>query len=183
MSTAPSLFENTREITALGDLYGNIWQVAYVTRDLDEGVALLRDKFGVESTEVPTAGGTFYSGDTPVQWDVRIAMGARGGLIVEVIEPIGGEVDFYRRFLPADGGAGLGFHHLAAHMPLGDEAWDSLESMLATHDLGVEYTLVIPDRVRAGYVDTTGLLGHYLEVCQLQPMDTELFDGLVAQSA
>jgi hypothetical protein len=176
-----SLFDNTREITALGDLYATIWQVAYVTHDLDDGMTLLRDKFGVESTEVPTAGGTFYAGDTPVEWDVRIAMGARGGLIVEVIEPIGGEVDFYRRFLPQDGG--LGFHHLAAHVPLGDEAWSSLEGVLAQQGLSVEYTLVIPDRVRAGYVDTTASLGHYLEVCQLQPMDVELFDGLVAQSA
>jgi hypothetical protein len=183
MSTATSLFQHTREVTALGDLYANIWQIAYVTRDLDEGVELLRERFGVESTEVPTAGGTFYAGAEPVEWDVRIAMGARGGLIVETIEPIGGEVDFYRRFLPADGGPGLGLHHLAAYMPLGDEAWSSLEAMLATQGLSVDYTLVIPDRVRAGYVDTTAMLGHYLEVCQLQAADIELFDGLVEQSA
>jgi hypothetical protein len=176
-----SLFDNTREVTALGDLYATIWQVAYVTNDLDDGMELLSDRFGVESTEVPTAGGTFYAGDSPVDWDVRIAMGARGGLIVELIEPIGGEVDFYRRFLPEDGG--LGFHHLAAHVPVGDEAWSSIEEVLAEQALGVEYTLVIPDRVRAGYVDTTALLGHYLEICQLQPMDIELFDGLVEQSA
>jgi hypothetical protein len=176
-----SLFDNTREVTALGDLYATIWQVAYVTRDLDEGMALLRDRFGVESTEVPTAGGTFYAGDTPVEWDVRIAMGARGGLILEVIEPIGGEVDFYRRFLPDDGG--LGFHHLAAHVPVGDEAWRSIEGLLAELGLAVEYTLVIPDRVRAGYVDTTAMLGHYLEICQLQPADIELFTGLIEQSA
>jgi hypothetical protein len=179
MSPAPSLFEHTREVSALGDLYANIWQVAYVTRDLDEGVALLRDQFGVESTEVPTAGGVFRKDGVEVEWDVRIAMGARGGLIVETIEPIGGEVDFYRRSLPADGGPGLGFHHLAAHIPLGEEAWEAVEALW----FSIPYTLEIPDRVRAGYVDTTALLGHYLEVCQLQPMDTELFDGLVAQSA
>jgi hypothetical protein len=176
-----TLFDNTREVTALGDLYATIWQVAYVTHDLAGGMAVLRDRFGVEGTEVPTAGGTFYAGDSPVEWDVRIAMGARGGLIVEVIEPIGGEVDFYRRFLPDDGG--LGFHHLAAHVPVGDEAWSSIERMLAELGLGVEYTLVIPDRVRAGYIDTTALLGHYLEICQLQPMDIELFSRLVEQSA
>jgi hypothetical protein len=176
-----SLFDNSREVTALGDLYATIWQVAYVTHDLDDGMALLRDRFGVESTEVPTAGGTFHAGDSPVEWDVRIAMGARGGLIVEVIEPIAGEVDFYRRFLPEDGG--LGFHHLAAHVPVGDEEWSSIERVLAEQGLSVEYTLVIPDRVRAGYVDTTTLLGHYLEICQLQPMDIELFSGLVEQSA
>ena len=50
-------------------------------------------------------------------------MGARGGLIVELIEPVAGEVDFYRRFLPDDGSAGLGFHHLATFVSVGDEVW------------------------------------------------------------
>jgi Glyoxalase/Bleomycin resistance protein/Dioxygenase superfamily len=181
MTARTDLFAEPREVTALGDLFANIWQIAYVTRDLDKGVELLRERFGVESTEVPTAGATFVAGDQEAEWDVRIAMGARGGKIIEVIEPIGGEVDFYRRFLPSDGG--LGFHHLATFVPVGDEAWSSVEQLLAEAGLRVDYTMTIPDRVRAGYVDTTPLLGHYLEVCQLQPMDTELFDGLVAQSA
>jgi hypothetical protein len=183
MTTPTSLFENPREVTALGDLYANIWQVAYVTRDLDEGVELLRKRFGVDSTEVPTAGATFLVGDQPADWDVRIAMGARGGLIVEVIEPVGGEVDFYRRFLPPGGAAGLGFHHLATHVPVGEESWSSVCDLLAGAGMGVDYTVLIPDRVRAGYVDTTDHLGHYLEICQLQAADIELFDGLVAQSA
>jgi hypothetical protein len=104
-------------------------------------------------------------------------MGARRGPIVELIEPIGGEVDFYRRALPERGE--LGFHHLATYVPLGDEAWSSIEDMLAGAGLRFDYTVLIPDRVRAGYVDTTAQLGHYLEVCQLQPADTEFFSGLV----
>jgi hypothetical protein len=180
---ASGLFAEPREVTALGDLFANIWQVAYVTRDLDKGMELLGDRFGVESTEVPTAGGTFLVGDEPADWDVRISMGARGGQIVELIEPIGGEVDFYRRSLPADGSAGLGFHHLAAFMPLGDEAWSALGDTLAAAGLSVEYTVLIPDRVRAGYVDTTEQLGHYLEVCQLQAADIEFFTGLVEAGA
>jgi hypothetical protein len=178
---ASGLFAEPREATALGDLFANIWQIGYVTRDLDEGVELLRERFGVESTEVPTAGATFLVGDQPAEWDVRIAMGARGGLIVELIEPVGGEVDFYRRFLPPAGG--LGLHHLATFVPLGDEAWTSLEDLLTAAGLRVDYTVLIPDRVRAGYVDTTAELGHWLEVCQLQAADVEFFSGLVEQSA
>ena len=177
------LFGEPREVRALGDLYANVWQVAYVTRDLDEGMSLLRKHYGVESTEVPTDGATFLVGDEPAEWDVRISMGARGGLIVELIEPVGGEVDFYRRSLPADGAGGLGFHHLATYMPLGDEAWDALGDVLAASGLRVDYTVLIPDRVRAGYVDTTAELGHYLEVCQLQSADIEFFSGLVAAGA
>ena len=177
------MFDEPREVGALGDLYANVWQVAYVTRDLDEGMALLRKRFGIESTEVPTDGATFLVGEEPADWDVRISMGARGGLIVELIEPVGGEVDFYRRFLPQDGAAGLGFHHLATHMALGDDAWEALGHVLAASGLSVEYTVLIPDRVRAGYVDTTAELGHYLEICQLQPADIEFFTGLVEAGA
>ena len=180
---ASGLFAEPREVKALGDLFANVWQVAYVTRDLDEGMRVLRDSLGVESTEVPTDGATFLVGDEPVEWDVRISMGARGGLIVELIEPVAGEVDFYRRFLPADGSAGLGFHHLATFIAPGDEAWTSFGEVLAGAGLRVDYTVLIPDRVRAGYVDTTAELGHYLEVCQLQNADIEFFSGLVAASA
>jgi Glyoxalase/Bleomycin resistance protein/Dioxygenase superfamily len=179
---AAGLFADPREVTALGDLFANIWQIAYVTRDLDAGMELLRDRFGVESTEVPTAGATFLAGDGVVPWDVRISMGARGGQILELIEPVGGEVEFYRRSLPPDG-PGLGLHHLATFVPVGEAPWSSVLELLAAEGLRVEYTMTIPDRVRAGYVDTTPMLGHWLEICQLQPADIELFTGLIEQSA
>jgi len=143
----------------------------------------LRDRFGIEHcVEVPTEGATFLRGDEPAEWDVRVAMGARGGVIVELIEAVGGEVDFYRRALPPDGSA-LGFHHLAAFIPVGDDEWESLEELLAAQGLKVDYTVLIPNRVRAGYVDTTAQLGHFMEVCQLQEADIEFFSGLVEQGA
>jgi hypothetical protein len=180
---ASGLFAEPRPVRALGDLFANIWQVAYVTRDLDEGMGVLRDSLGVANvTEVPTEGATFLRGDEPADWDVRVAMGARGGLIVELIEAIGGEVDFYRRALPEDGSA-LGFHHLAAFIPTGDEEWGALTELLAAQGLQVDYTVLIPDRVRAGYVDTRAQLGHFMEVCQLQEADIEFFSGLVERGA
>jgi hypothetical protein len=176
-----AMFDDLREVRALGDLYASIWQICYVTDDLEAGMKLLRDRYGIESTEVPTAGATFLVGDEPAEWDVRISMGARGGPIVELIEPVGGEVDFYRRFIPADGG--LGFHHIATQIAVGDEEWERLTDVLAAAGLSVDYTVLIPDRVRAGYVDTTQQLGHFLEICQLQPADIEFFSGLVEASA
>jgi hypothetical protein len=68
-------------------------------------------------------------------------------------------------------------------VPLGDEPWKDVEKLLADHDLGFEYTILIPDRARLAYVDTTALLGHYIELCQLQKADTDFFSGLIAESA
>jgi len=176
------LFTDPRPIDAIGDLFANIWQVCYVTPDLDRGMEELRELLGVENaTEVPVEGATFMKGGEPVEWEPRVAMGARGGMIIELIEPVSGEVDFYRRFLPSDGGV-LGFHHLATLVPLGDEPWASVEKLLGEHGLSFEYTILIPDRARLAYVDTTAHLGHYIELCQLQKADTD-FSGLIAESA
>jgi hypothetical protein len=176
-----TLFGEPREVTTLGDLFANTWQICWVTSDLDRGVDMLREGFGIENcTEVPTEGATFLKGDEPSPWDVRVAMGARGGPILELIEPIGGEVDFYRRFLPEDGSFGLRLHHVASYVPVGDDVWERLRALLAEQGLGFDYTVLIPNRVRAGYVDTTAQLGHYLEICQLQPADIEFFSGLAA---
>ena len=46
-----------------------------------------------------------------------------------------------------------------------------------------DYTVLIPGRVRAGYVDTRAELGHWLEICQLQREDIEFFTALVTESA
>lgn len=177
------MFAEPRPINALGDLYANVWQVCYVTPDLDRGMTELRDLLGVENaTEVPVEGASFMKDGEEVPWEPRVAMGASGGLIVELIEPVSGEVDFYRRFLPKDGGV-LGFHHLAMLVPLGDEPWSDVEKLLADHGLGFEYTILIPERARLAYVDTTALLGHYIELCQLQKADTDFFSGLIAESS
>jgi hypothetical protein len=184
---ASGLFSDPRQIESIGDLLANFWQVCYVTPDLDRAMEELGDRLGITNfTEVPVDGAKFFKGGSEeggeqVPWEPRVAMGARGGPIVELIEPVSGEVDFYRRFLPEDGG--VRFHHLAVLLPLGDEAWESAGTLLAGEGLPVEYTIVIPDRARLGYVDTTALLGHYLEICQLEPADTEFFSRLIADGA
>ena len=180
---ASGLFTDPRPVNALGDLFANVWQVCYVTPNLERGMDELRDLFGVENaTEVPVEGATFMKRGEEVEWEPRVAMGARGGLIVELIEPVSGEVEFYRRELPKEGGA-LGFHHLAMLVPLGDEEWSSVEKVLGENDLSFEYTILIPDRARLAYVDTRARLGHWIELCQLEQADTDFFSGLIAESA
>jgi hypothetical protein len=181
---AAPLFADPRPVEALGDLFANLWQICWVTPDFDRGVETMRDRYGVENiTEVPTEGAQFFKDGEPMPWDVRVAMGSRGGVIAELIEPVGGEVDFYRRFLPDDGSFGLRLHHLACLVPLGDEAWESVRELLESQGLRFQYTTLIPDRARLAYVDMTAELGHYLEICQLQPADTEFFSSLLEGAA
>jgi hypothetical protein len=184
MRPAAGLFEQPRRVEELGDLFANVWQLGYVTTDLDAGIELMGERFGVENfMEAPTDTARFLVGDEERDWSTRIAMGARGGLIVELIEPVSGEIDFYTRVLPEDGSFAVRLHHLATFVDPGDDEWSRIEGVLAEQGLKVDYTVLIPDRVRAAYVDTRRDLGHWLEICQLQSADIEFFSGLAEQSA
>jgi hypothetical protein len=65
----------------------------------------------------------------------------------------------------------------------GDAKWERIRGILAAAGMGFDYTMVIPGRVRAGYIDTSAELGHLLEVCQLQRDDLDFFASLTADSA
>jgi Glyoxalase/Bleomycin resistance protein/Dioxygenase superfamily len=182
---ASGLFADPRPVTALGDLFANIWQLGYVTTDLERAHEVLRDTFGIEHiVEVPTDGVQVQDADgNEMAWDTRISMSARGGLILEVIEPVGGAVGFYRDALPADGSFGLVLHHLAVLVDPGDEAWERTQGLITAAGLRSDVNIQIPDRARLAYVDTRAQLGHWLELCQLQTADTDFFEGLTRDSA
>jgi hypothetical protein len=177
-------FANPRPVHALADLLANVWQFGYVTTDLDRATAFMADRFGLEhQRRLPSDTATFLAGDTPVPWEVKVAMGARGGMIVELIEPVAGEIDFYTQILPDDQQFAIRLHHIATFMETGDDHWERLKHLLAEANLTIDYTILIPGRVRLGYVDTRAELGHWLEICQLKRDDIEFFSGLIADSA
>ena len=60
---------------------------------------------------------------------------------------------------------------------------ERIRGLLRASGLDFDYTMVIPGRVRAGYIDTSADLGHLLEVCQLQHDDIEFFSSLTSDSA
>ena len=178
------LFSNPRPVNALADLLANVWQFGYVTTDLDRATEFMADRFGLtDCRRLPSDTATFLAGDQAVPWEVKVAMGARGGLIVELIEPVAGEIDFYTEVLPDSSEFAVRLHHVATYTATGDEEWARIEALLARSGLKVDYTVLIPGRVRAGYVDTRAELGHWLEICQLQREDIEFFSALVAESA
>jgi hypothetical protein len=181
--TAP-LFADPRPVNALADLLANVWQLGYVTTDLDRATDFMAERFGLQDCRrLPSDTATFLAGEDPVPWDVKVAMGARGGLIVELIEPVAGEIGFYTDVLPDHGEFAVRLHHVATYTATGDDEWERIEALLAKAGLKVDYTVLIPDRVRAGYVDARAELGHWLEICQLQREDIEFFTALVAESA
>jgi hypothetical protein len=126
------LFAPPRRLDALADLLANVWQFGYVTTDLHRAIEFMSERFGLEHClELPAGGATFLVGDEPAEWDAKFAMGARGGKIVELIEPVGGHVEFYTRVLPQDGSFAVRLHHIATFIENGDDEWERLGGLLA----------------------------------------------------
>lgn len=154
---------------SLGDLLGCAWQIGYVTSDLDRARDALSARCGLHDfIELPSRDAQYYADENPIDpWLAHFAVAARGDLIIELIEPVAGDVDFYRRALPADGSFGIALHHVAVAAPEGDAEWERLHTLAGASGLAFDRTVVIADRIRATYVDSTSLLGHMIEICQL----------------
>jgi hypothetical protein len=178
------LFAAPRRVQTVADLLANVWQLGYVTTDLDRALDELGGRFGLERhVRVPTGDSTWQLDGEVLPFTAHFAMAARGGLIVELIEPVDGEVGFYADALPDDGSFAVRLHHYAAFVETGEAEWERIGSILADAGLAFGHTLVIPGRVRAGYVDTRAELGHHLEICQLEAGDLDFFGELIRGSA
>lgn len=137
-------------------LIGRHYQNAYVTRDLDTAQAAIkargtiRHQSGFEgSTALRTP-----TGEAVMQ--TKLAFLWIGDLQIELIEPVGGKVDFYRDMLPA--GSGLRFHHMCMRV----DDWDDFRSKVETQP----YPLLFEGAsgpLRFLYLDARHDLGHYLE--------------------
>ena len=131
------LFSGPRPIETIADLFANVWQLGYVTTDLDRAIDELGATLGLEHClRLPSAGATFRAGDVVVPWESKFAMAARGGLIIELIEPVSGEVGFYRDLLPADGLFAIRLHHLAMFTATGDAEWSGSAACWRPPDCG-----------------------------------------------
>src|SRR6202012_2790580 len=137
------LFTAPRRVDALADLLANVWQFGYVTNDLDRAIEFMSERFGLEHClKLPAGGATFLVGEEPAEWEAKFAMGARGGKIVELIEPVAGHIEVYTRLLPQDGSFAVRLHHIATFIENGDDEWDRLRELLAASGLKVDYTLL-----------------------------------------
>ena len=102
----------------------NYYQTAYITRNRDKAVAMLRERHGMTDDfilfepdiEVKTPKGVGRA-------QTRVALGWAGRHQIEIIEPVSGLVDLYYPSLPQDDHS-LGFHHTAVRV----DEWDAFKT-------------------------------------------------------
>jgi hypothetical protein len=142
----------------------NHYQNAYVTRDINQAIALFRSKYGFDgfnqfeiAQEVNTPAGRGIC-------VMKMALGWIGNLQYELIEPISGMVDVFKNSLP-DKDPVL-FHHICMRVT----DWDTFRAEVDR----LQWPVVIEGTGTGGhlkyiYVDARDSLGHYLEYCWMTP--------------
>lgn len=147
------------------------FQNAYITRDLDRAMALIRDRFGVgeikhfeSAVEVTTPSGS----GTAV---MKTAFAWAGNLQYELIEPVSGMVGIYRDALGQDDHV-LHFHHVCMRV----DDFDRTRADIDEQKLPVVFEGVT-SATKFLYVDARDSLGHYLEYVWMPPQVWEAMGG------
>jgi hypothetical protein len=143
-------------------LFPGLFQIGYVTRDLDAAVRQLGAIHGIErfriKRDVPSMPGM-------PKMLMHQAHAFIGAVQIEIIQPAGGDDGLYRDFCAADSSA-IRHHHFGMWVDDGAE-YSGLRAALEEQNIPVVFEATIPNIGGAIYADTRSMLGHYLEYVHL----------------
>ena len=136
-------------------------QIAYVTTDLEQALAVWREDFDVPAFHVFTNDMPGLESSHPYR--LKIALATVGGTEIELIEPLDGSAPLHAEPLPADGSFALRFHHVAMRI---EGTLADFEAHMASLDPvrhPVVWSGAFADMMRFAYTDERNTLGHYVE--------------------
>lgn len=150
-------------------------ELGYVTNDLAQALRVFRTSYGIEGwMETGVASIELGGGRTA---SLKIAVAYVGHLLLEVQEPVAGEVDWYRSVLPPGGSFATRLHHLAfaADSP---ERLERVRQYLVGNGHSIPYEGAFGATSRYFFADARDTLGQYLEYIHFGPE----FDGVIPQN-
>jgi hypothetical protein len=141
-------------------ILNNIFQIAYITRDIDTAMARFRAQADIRTEVYTDAEVAIKTPAGPEQMHVKLAFMWVGDFQYELIQPISGLDEIYGAYVPADDS--LVFHHTCVRV----DDWDQLRRDVEKQSLpiafeggnGPNYFL---------YLDARKTLGHFLEYAYL----------------
>jgi hypothetical protein len=149
------------------------FQNAYITRDIDYGLEILRRDFRVEGDPIrfePDMILKTPSGEKAAR--VRAALVWAGSLQIELIEPVSGYIDHYTHVLSPDcSDTSLRFHHVCVRR----DDYDAMQAEIDATGLSRAFEAEYPGGYFV-YLDARRTLGHYLEYAWATP-ETWQFQG------
>lgn len=158
---------DARPLRSLSDLFREVVQLAYVTEDIDAGVEWFQSTLGTTRCHTMYAsslgGSVVVDGRPAEEWVIDAALVNAGETNLELIRPISGEVEMYRRGIRP--GAPATFHHIGVRVDDFDEA----TALITATGRSWEQYGETEGTIRFGYLDMTAELGHRVEVMELGP--------------
>lgn len=147
----------------------NHFQVAYVARDVDEGMARLGKLFGVTNWHVMDM--KALAGDQ--SRTQRIALAYAGNHMVEIIEPNPDVTSLYTGWT-LDDPAAPRFHHLG-YLFHNDDDYNTAKQQLADQGIACAVEGGQGDILEFHYADLTRELGHFYELIYLKSAGKDFF--------
>ena len=157
---------------------GHFRQMAWITNDLDAALKLFEAHYGVRNWLVlrdyrmqTKAGPDDYA-------QAHIALALRGGLELELIQPLGGADQVYRQVLTDDPGLQLRFHHVCYR-------YDTAETIRAVRAAAEAkgWAIVLEGGDGNGldyfYTDDRAMLGHHVEHIYYPPEHLEQLKAVI----
>ena len=149
---------------------GTMFQLGYVTNDLEAAVDDFGERLGVRDFHIVDVGA---AAGKPVPHGARIAMAWSGATMVELIQPLGEPAPVYVDDLAPPGDLVVKFNHVGLTVPE-EGRWRIMLDRLAEHGLEVAWRGSDPARLDVAYVDARATLGHYVEFIRDCPAIREL---------
>jgi hypothetical protein len=150
----------------LGSRYGDLFQLSYITRDMDAAIAHCRSELGLEGFHVSETGAEVLSGGRVQDLRLKAAVLNVGARQIEILEPLSGPIEVYTEAVDLAAHV-LNFHHVAIAVRgpfseferLLEEVRASGDEIAFLHPVGAQ-----PEPMVAFcYVDTRRRIGHYTE--------------------
>jgi hypothetical protein len=141
-----------------------LYQIGFVTTDLAEAMVLFADTYGISRFKIRR---DLTSAPGMPKMTVHIAHAYVGPMMIELIEPAGGDDALYREILPRHGFA-IRPHHYG-FMVRSEQELDRISAALETRNVPIAVDAFLPGVARAVYADARSTLGHYLEYVYVRP--------------
>lgn len=146
--------------------YGQLFQMSYITRDMDAAADHVRKQLGFELSEVSESAVDLLCYGEPAELVVKASVANIGLNQFEIIQPVSGPTHIYTDEVDLDSHI-LNFHHVAIAVTGGHDDWTKvLEEVRADGD---EFAYLFPadpdpeTKLAFCYVDTRARIGHYTE--------------------
>jgi hypothetical protein len=154
-------------------LHKNIFQVAYVTADLDAAIARYRSLYGIEHFLV------INTADYTPDPALRAAFAWHGSIMIELVQPIEEPNPIYVDVLR--GSESLTKLHHIGHVCSDEAQWKEVRKALDAANIPISREGDVPGVFKFLYADFRPTNGHYREYIVHHEGDTSFF-GMVPQN-